>query len=79
MPTVLKIGPHRFFFFSKEDREPPHIHVESAENAAKFWLEPVSLAWAVGYNAREIRQVRELVEVNESLLMEKWYEYFQRG
>lgn len=38
MPTVKIVGRHRFFFFSKENNEPPHIHVESAENAAKFWL-----------------------------------------
>lgn len=38
MPTVKIVGGHRFFFFSKENNEPPHIHVESAENAAKFWL-----------------------------------------
>ena len=50
MPTVLTIGPHRFYFFSKEGQEPPHIHVETAENAAKFWLSPVSLVWTVGYN-----------------------------
>jgi hypothetical protein len=76
MPTVLKLGPHRFFFFSREGQEPPHIHVETAENAAKFWLTPVSLAWAVGYNAREIRAVRELVEQNATRFLEKWYEHF---
>ncbi|WP_439481025.1 DUF4160 domain-containing protein [Cyclobacterium plantarum] len=41
MPTVLRIGPYRFFFFSNEGNEPPHIHVESGEGHAKFWLEPV--------------------------------------
>jgi len=53
MPTVKIIGAHRFFFFSREDNEPPHIHVETAENAAKFWLSPVELVWAVGYNSKE--------------------------
>lgn len=77
MPTVLRTGPHRFYFFSKEDREPPHVHVETAENAAKFWLSPVSLAWAVGYNSREIRQLRELVEANAALFLEKWYEHLK--
>jgi hypothetical protein len=76
MPTVLKIGPHRFFFFSKEGHEPPHIHVETAENAAKFWLVPVSLAWAVGYNAKELRKIRELVEEQAALFLEKWDEHF---
>ncbi|WP_422447088.1 DUF4160 domain-containing protein [Thermoanaerobacterium sp. DL9XJH110] len=27
MPTVLKEGKYRFFFFSNEGTEPPHIHV----------------------------------------------------
>ena len=76
MPTLLTIGPHRFFFFSREGHEPPHIHVETAENYAKFWLSPeVSLAEAVGYNARELRKVRELVEQNAALFREKWHEH----
>jgi hypothetical protein len=54
MPTVLRDGPHRFFFFSNEGEEPPHIHVETGENYAKFWLTPVTLARAVGYNASEL-------------------------
>ncbi|MEP7359035.1 MAG: DUF4160 domain-containing protein [Anaerolineales bacterium] len=76
MPTVKNIGPHRFFFFSREGLEPPHIHVETADNAAKFWLSPVSLGWAVGYHARELRQLRVLVEENAAFFLEKWYEYF---
>ena len=58
MPTVKVIGRHRFYFFSKENNEPAHIHVESAENAAKFWLSPIELDWAVGYSSKELRQVR---------------------
>lgn len=77
MPTVLKFRGHRFFFFSREDQEPPHIHVETAENA-KFWLQPVTLAWAVGYNSKELRQVRERVEQNAQLFVEKWYEHLKQ-
>jgi len=76
MPTVLRYGGHRFFFFSNEGNEPPHIHVETAENYAKFWLEPVVLVKSVGYNAKELRQVREVVEQNRNMLTEKWLEYF---
>jgi hypothetical protein len=74
MPTVKIIGRHRFYFFSKENNEPPHIHVESAENAAKFWLFPIELDWAVGYNSKELRQIRELVEEHVEFFLEKWYE-----
>ena len=75
-PTVLRHGGHRFFFFRNEGNEPPHIHVETAENYAKFWLDPVVLAESVGYNARELRELGELIEQNRHLLMEKWNEYF---
>jgi Domain of unknown function (DUF4160) len=74
MPTVKIIDHYRFYFFSKENNEPPHIHVESAENAAKFWLSPIELDWTVGYNSKELRQVRELVEENVKFFLEKWYE-----
>lgn len=40
MPTVLRLGRFRFFFFSNEGNEPPHIHVRAGEDEAKFWLEP---------------------------------------
>ena len=55
MPTVMRIGPYRFHFYSREANEPPHIHVESVENYAKFRLDPVALADSVGYNAGESR------------------------
>jgi len=77
-PTVRVIGPHRFFFFSREDNEPPHIHVETAENAAKFWLSPIELVWTVGYTSKELRRVRELVEQNKDLFLEKWYDHLKR-
>ena len=35
-----------------------------------------ALVWAVGYNSREIRQLRELVEENATFFLEKWYEHF---
>ena len=78
MPKVLQVGKYRFFFFSKEDHEPVHIHVESDDNYAKFWLEPVSLAKSVGYNAREINEIRRLVLENVNLFKEKWHEHFSR-
>ena len=76
MPTVLRIGRFRFFFFSNEGNEPLHIHVESGENYAKFWLEPVQIVRSVGYNAKELNEIRRLVLENIELFKEKWYEHF---
>jgi Domain of unknown function (DUF4160) len=38
MPTVLRSGPYRFFFYASDRAEPPHIHVERDDNVAKFGL-----------------------------------------
>ena len=38
MPTVLRSGPYRFFFYAGDHHEPPHIHVERDHSKAKFWL-----------------------------------------
>lgn len=78
MPTVLRIGSYRFFFYSNEGNEPPHIHVERAEAAAKFWLTPdVRLAWSSRFRQRERTQLLERVQEHQELFLEKWNEYFE--
>lgn len=76
MPTVLKIRGFRFFFFSKEEKKPLHIHVESDDKYAKFWLEPVELSKSIGYNAKELNEIRKLISENVNILKEKWHEHF---
>ncbi len=76
MPTVLRIKGFRFFFFSNEGDEPVHIHVESDNKYAKFWLEPVQLARSVGYSARELSEIRDLIMGNVSVFKRRWHEYF---
>jgi hypothetical protein len=58
MPTLLRIGPYRFYFWSHELNEPPHVHVDRDDSSAKFWLEPISLARNHGFRAHELRQVQ---------------------
>lgn len=76
MPTVLRAGKYRFFFFSNEGAEPPHIHVESDDKYAKFWLDPIDLAKSVGYKVSELGEIRELIRDNIRLLKEKWDAHF---
>ena len=56
MPTVLRARGYRFFFFSNEGKEPPHIHVESAGKYAKFWLDPVGLARSSNIASYEVTE-----------------------
>jgi hypothetical protein len=75
-PTVLRSGPYRFFFFSNESGEPPHIHVQRDRLLAKFWLSPVKLARSTGFSPTDLRRLHALVEENEARLLEAWNEYF---
>ena len=44
MPTILRIGAYRFYFYSHELNEPSHLHIDRDNLSAKFCLEPVALA-----------------------------------
>ena len=77
MPTVLRVGPYRFYFYSHEPNEPPHIHIDRDDKSAKFWVNPVSLARNLGFKANELRRIERIVEENESAILEKWNEYFE--
>ena len=78
MPALLRIRGYRFFFYSLEDREPPHVHVAQAERYAKFWLTPVNLASNRGFRSHELTAIRKLVLENRDLFLEKWNAYFGR-
>ncbi|MDY7014889.1 MAG: DUF4160 domain-containing protein [Cyanobacteriota bacterium] len=78
MPTVLRVKGYRFFFFSLEGNEPPHIHVEQAEKAAKFWLTPIALAKSRNFRSKELSELEVIIEEYQELLLEKWHEHFNR-
>ena len=79
MPTVLRIGPYRFYFWSHELNEPPHVHVDRERFSAKFWLEPIALARSIGFKAHELRTIQALIETNRPRLMEAWHGHFGAG
>jgi hypothetical protein len=76
MPTVLRSGPYRFFFYAGDVAEPPHIHVERDECKAKFWLDPVRLEGSRGFKRKEINRLRVLVDQHQQQLLESWHEFF---
>lgn len=78
MPTVLNTEGFRFFFFSNEGTEPPHIHVQRAEKYAKFWLQPLQLSMNDGYTSRELSRIDALIEQHRESFLEAWREFFAR-
>lgn len=78
MPTILRIGSFRFFFYSNEMGEPAHIHIQRDNMLAKFWLNPVSLARSTRFSPKELRKIETLIVENKDIFMEAWNEYFSR-
>ena len=76
MPTVLRSGPYRFFFYSADGAEPPHVHVEREGNRSKFWLDPVRLQESGGFGRWEIGRLHRIVEDNADELLRAWNEFF---
>ena len=77
MPTVLRSGPYRFFFYSADGAEPPHVHVERDAMTAKFWLHPVRLEDSGGFSRVEIRRLEAIVAENVEILLRSWNEFFR--
>jgi hypothetical protein len=75
-PTVLREGPYRFFFFSNERGEPPHVHVQRDRLLAKFWLAPIALARSTGFSPEELRAIAALVEAHAEAIMEASHAHF---
>jgi len=66
----------RFFFFSREE-ERLHIHVESADGEAKFWLEPkIELARNHELSAQDLSRVLQLVIDHEQEIRDAWRRHF---
>ncbi len=76
-PTVLRIERYRFFFFSNEGHEPPHVHVQDGEKLAKYWLGDAMLAASTGFAPHELTRIHSLVTQHRAMLLEAWHEFFR--
>jgi hypothetical protein len=76
MPTVLREGPYRFFFYSGDRDEPPHVHVEHDDCEAKFWLDPIRLERSGRFSRKELSRIQKIIEDNQATLLRSWDEFF---
>ena len=79
MPVVFRDRGVRFFFYSNEGdpREPVHIHAESGEGRAKFWLWPdVCVADSAGYDRRQLAGLAATVASRRDDIERAWHEFF---
>jgi hypothetical protein len=73
MPTILRIGPYRLYFYSHDCGEPRHSHVDRERMSVKFWLDPdVSLARNVGFSRQELRRIERMIREHLEVLRDEW-------
>jgi hypothetical protein len=77
MPTILRSGPYRIYFYSHEPNERPHVHVDRDRLTTKFWLDRVAMARNLGFSSRELGRIERVVTEHERQLLEAWNEYFR--
>jgi len=81
VPTLLRVGPYRFFIVMFDCRERVHVHVQGGGNgSARFWLVPeVGLAANRGYTARDLARIEAIALENRQTLLERWVEACEGG
>lgn len=73
MPTALRTGPYRFYFYSYDCGEPRHMHVDRDDLSAKVWLDPdVRVATNHGFSRTELREIERITRDNLELLRHEW-------
>jgi len=76
MPTALRVGPYRFFFYAGDRDELQHVHVERNDKIAKFWLDPVRLQSSSAFSRAELGRIQKIIQENHTKLVEAWNGYF---
>ena len=75
MPTVLRSGGYRVYFYSHDCREPPHVHVDPGGCRAKIWLQPVAVAQNIGYASHELSEIARVIVDRRDAILEIWHEH----
>jgi hypothetical protein len=76
-PTVFNSGEFRYFFFSREETR-MHVHVESGNGEAKFWLEPViALASYNGLTKKDLIRLQRVIEERQNEIKASWNRHFK--
>jgi hypothetical protein len=76
VPTIYRENGFRFYFFSHEPNEPPHVHIDKGEATIKIWLGSLEVAKSRGFRAHQISGINSIVSERQMLFTEKWHEYF---
>jgi hypothetical protein len=75
MPTILRSGPYRIYFYSHKLIELPRVYADRDKALCKVWLIQVAPASSFGFSARELREIEGLVSLSRAILLKTWEEF----
>jgi hypothetical protein len=76
MPTVLREGPLHLRVFCLRSARAAAFSFERDRQAAKFWLEPVSLAFNDGFAQHELNAIERRVLFHQAMFLRAWNDFF---
>jgi len=77
-PTIMREGPFRFFFNSREESR-MHVHIATADGTAKFWLEPiVALESFHNLQTGDLQKIELVVREHREEFIRAWHRHFNQ-
>jgi len=77
MPTLLRFKGYRFYFYSQDADEPPHVHVDKEGKSAKFWIESVTAVRNGRFTPLELREIARIISDHKLDFLRGWNDYFE--
>jgi len=75
-PTVFRAKGFCFYFFSREEPR-VHVHAQSQDGEAKFWLDPeIELAVNHRLKSHDLGTIESLIREREHEIREAWHRHF---
>ena len=75
MPTILRCWGRRFYFYSSDGDEPPHVRVDHGGRTTKVWVGSSKVAHNDGCSMREL-VILEVIDRHREPFLEAWREHF---
>jgi hypothetical protein len=72
VPVILRVKGYRFWFYGADLDEPPHVHVGKDGKEAKYWVDSIALARAVGFRQQELSEIERILADYRTYVLEVW-------
>ena len=75
---------YKFFFWSNENAEPPHVHVckgQQTSSATKFWITADGIELAHNKSQipqNDLKKIARYILENRAEILAAWFDYFNQ-